>query len=259
MLDDQSRFVVALEAHTSEREEDMLGLFVAAVRRHGAPDALYLDIGSTYSGKALATACARLGVALIHAKPYDPQARGKMERFWRTAREGCIDFFGSLSSLHDVNVRLWAFLDQHYHRSPHAGLFGRLPADVFKAGPPSPDGWDEASLREALTTRSRRRVRRDTTVSIAGVDYELDAGHLAGRIVTLCRCLVDLSEMPWVEFEGKRLEVHPVDSVKNSRRRRPQRLPHVDESAPRHSAFDPPKALLDKASGRRRGTKGGES
>jgi transposase InsO family protein len=61
LLDDQSRFVVALEAHTSEREDDMLGLFVAAVRRHGAPDALYLDNGSTYSGKALATTCARLG------------------------------------------------------------------------------------------------------------------------------------------------------------------------------------------------------
>src|SRR5213078_1926320 len=45
-------------------------------------------------------------------------------------------------------------------------------------------------------------------------------GYLAGRIVTLCRCLVDLTEPPWVELEGRRLEVHPVDAVKNSRRRR---------------------------------------
>ncbi len=40
MLDDASRFVVALEAHHSEREVDMLGLFVRAVRRFGLPDAL---------------------------------------------------------------------------------------------------------------------------------------------------------------------------------------------------------------------------
>jgi hypothetical protein len=63
-------------------------------------------------------------------------------------------------------------------------------------------------------------VRRDSTVSIDGKDYEVDGAHLAGRLVMLCRCLVDLSELPWVEFEGRRLAVHPVDPVKNARRRR---------------------------------------
>jgi transposase InsO family protein len=259
LLDDASRYVVALEAHHTEREVDMLGIFVRALRRHGPPDAFYLDNGSTYRGDTLATACARIGISLMHARPYDPEARGKMERFWRTLREGCLDFLGSLSSLHDVNVRLWAFLDAHYHVSPHAGLLGKTPATVFQGAPPRLDGFDEAKLREALTTRARRRVRRDCTVTIAGKDYELDGGHLAGRIVELCRCLVDLSELPWVEFEGKRLPVHPVDVVKNSRRRRQARRPAHDESAPTHPAFNPPQALLDKALGRRPRREGGES
>ncbi len=55
-----------------------------------------------------------MGTTLIHAKPYDAPARGKMERFSRTLREGCLDHTGSLGSLHDLNVRLWAFIDQHY-------------------------------------------------------------------------------------------------------------------------------------------------
>jgi hypothetical protein len=54
-----------------------------------------------------------------------------------------------------------------------------------------------------------------------------------------------------VEFEGKRFEVHPVDPVKNGQRRRPRRRPEFDESLPRHPAFDPPKALLDRATGRK--------
>jgi putative transposase len=259
LMDDASRYVVGLEAHHTEREVDMLGLFVRALRRHGRPDALYLDNGPTYRGDTLATACARLNTTLVHARPYDAPARGKMERFWRSLREGCLDFLGSLTSLHEVNVRLWAFLDTHYHQAPHAGLLGRTPLSVFQAAPPSPDRFDEQALRDALTTRTRRRVRKDTTVRIDGKDYELDAGHLAGRIVTLCRCLVDLHEPPWVEFEGKRLEVHPVDAVKNARRPRPSRRPHLDEAAPRHPAFDPPKALLDKAVGRASGRKAGES
>jgi putative transposase len=255
LLDDASRYVIALEAHHTEREIDMLGLFVRALRRRGKPDALYLDNGSTYRGDTLATACARLGVALLHPRPYDAEARGKMERFWRTLREGCLDFCGGLTSLHDVNVRLWAFLDQHYHGAPHAGLFGRSPGAVFDEAPPSPKDFDEAALRAALTVRLRRRVRRDTTVRIGGKDYELDGAHLAGRIVTLCRCLVDLSETPWVEFEGRRLEVHPVDPVKNAKRPRRQ----VRDAVPEHPAFNPPKALLDKAAGRRPGQDRGEA
>jgi len=82
LLDDASRFVVALEAHHSEREDDMLGIFLAALRRHGAPDALYLDNGATYRGDALRLACERLGVTLLHARPGDAPARGKMERFY---------------------------------------------------------------------------------------------------------------------------------------------------------------------------------
>jgi putative transposase len=251
LMDDASRYVVALEAHHTEREVDMLGLFVRALRRHGKPDALYLDNGSTYRGDTLATACARLELTLVHAQPYSPESRGKMERFWRTLREGCLDFVGTLTSLHDVNVRLLAFLDAHYHQAPHAGLFGRTPRAVFESATPAPGDFDEAALRAALTVRIRRRVRRDTTVSIDGKDYELAHGHLTGRIVNLCRCLVDVSEAPWVEYENKRYEVHPVDAVKNASRPRVQRRADFDESAPRHSAFDPPKALLDKATGKR--------
>ena len=134
MLDDASRYVVALEAHHTEREIDMLGLLVRAIRRHGAPEALYLDNGSTYIGDALRLGCERLGITLLHARPGDAPARGKMERYWRTLRDGCLRHLGELASLHDINVRLWAFLDQHYHLAPHAGLMGRAPGIVYAEG-----------------------------------------------------------------------------------------------------------------------------
>ena len=96
--------------------------------------------------------------------------------------------------------------------------------------------------------RSRRRVRRDSTVSFDGTDFELDQGFLSGRLVTVARCLADHCEPPWIEHEGKRLELHRVDPVRNARRRRAvvaERTP-----APNPVAFDPARALLDRASGR---------
>lgn len=71
LLDDATRFVLAIEAFPSEQERDMLQLWVRALRRHGPPQALYLDNGPTYRGQALRLACERLGTTLLHAKPYD--------------------------------------------------------------------------------------------------------------------------------------------------------------------------------------------
>ncbi|XXV01698.1 DDE-type integrase/transposase/recombinase [Sorangium sp. So ce1153] len=166
LLDDASRYVVALEAHTTEKEVDMLGMTVDALRRHGKPDALYLDNGSTYRGDILKTACARLGITLLHAKPYDPEARGKMERFWRTLREGCLNYLGAVASLVDINTTLRAFLDRRYHPAPHAGLLGRARRRSTQPAPPE----TAPSTRRRYAARSPSvpgAVSRATTSSLS--------------------------------------------------------------------------------------------
>jgi putative transposase len=249
LLDDASRYVVAIEARHQEREVDMLAVLIRALRRFGAPDALYLDNGATYRGETLSLACARLGTALVHAKPYDAPARGKMERFWRTLREQCLVFAKDLGSLHDLNVRILAWLDEHYHKAPHGGLMGKAPRDVFAATPPKPDDLDESKLRRALTVRERRRVRRDNTLAMDGTDWETNLHFLAGRLVTVARSFVDPDDPPWIEYEDKVYPLSPVDPVKNARRARSSTC--LDEPHPARVPFDPPGALVDRALGRK--------
>ena len=250
LMDDAVRYNLAIEARFSETERDMLEVWVPALRRHGPPGLLYLDNGSTYRGNALRLACERLGITLVHAKPYDAPARGKMERFWATLRAGCLDYLGDCTTLHEVNARLLAFVDTHYHRAPHAGLMGRTPGDVwqeFQRERPA-DDLDEAKLAKALTVRERRRVRKDSTVRLNGVIWETDAGFLAGRNVTIANCLIEPDSPPWLEYEDQQYPLHPVDPVANSRRKRAP-LPTVPATDAPH--FDPPGALLDRAMGRR--------
>jgi putative transposase len=250
ILDDASRFVVALEAQHTERELDMLRLMVRALRQYGAPDALYLDNGATYRGDTLRVACGRLGISLLHAKPYDPEARGKMERFWRTLREQCLGFMSKDSTLHDVNVRLWAWLGQHYHVAPHAGLLGACPSAVWARVEERPiDPIDDQRLREALTVRERRRVRRDTTISIEGEEFELDQGFLAGQLITAAWCPLDTPLRPWAELHGKTYELHPVDAIANAKRGRPPRR-QTDEVERTKPDFDPNQTALNRAVGR---------
>jgi transposase InsO family protein len=249
-LDDASRYVPAIEARHTEMEIDVLMLLVTVLRRHGLFQSLYLDNGSTYRGQILRTACTRLGISLLHAKPYDPEARAKMERFWLTLRRGCLDFLGSVSSLHDINVRIWAFIDQHYHRVPHAGLMGKTPESVWREAKTMrpADTLDEKKLKDALTVRENRRVRKDTTVSVAGQEFELDVGWLAGSIVEVAYCPIDRPLKPWVEHRGQVFPLHAVDAVGNGKRTRPRPSPIKPKKG---THFDPAGALLDRALGRR--------
>ncbi len=251
LLDDHARYVVALRVVSTEQEQDMLDLLVAALRTHGKPDALYLDNGSTYRGDMLRLLCGRLGISLLHAKPYDPQARGKMERFWLTMRRQVLDYCAGLSSLHEVQVRLLAWLDKHYHQAPHAGLMGAAPIGVYLPEAREIERVDEAVLKRALTVTETRKVRRDTTISIEGRTYELDRGWLAGRIVDVSWSALEKPIRPWAEHEGKRYELHLVDPEKNASRQRPPRTDTPAKKPDQPVSFDPPKALLDRALGRR--------
>jgi len=225
LIDDYSRYLVALEAHPTERENDMLGVLVRAIRIHGKPDTLYLDNGSTYRGDTLRTACSRLGISLLHTRPYDPAAKGKMERFWRRLREQCLDHLGNIQSLDDVNARLRAFLDRYYLHQPHAGLLGRSPASHYDVAERIPSRIEENVLRQALTVRETRRVRRDTTLAVDGETYEIDQGYLAGRTVTVGYCWLDNPRRPWIEADGQTFPCHVVDPERNAHRARPPRRP----------------------------------
>lgn len=247
ILDDASRYVVAIQACDNERELEMLMLLVKALRCAGAPKVLYLDNGSTYSGDALAAVCASLGITLCHAQPYDPQARGKMERFWRTLREGCLDHIGHAGSLHDVQVRLLAFLDAYYHRAPHAGLLGESPEGRWQTKTHAAGTTEllgEKRLCAALTVRGRRRIKRDGTLMVGGVVWEAEQGFLAGRNVTVARTLLEPKQAPWVEHDGKTYMLRQVDVIANAKRQRRETTkpkPGID-AAP----FDPAGALLRK-------------
>jgi transposase InsO family protein len=240
LLDDASRFVVALRVESDEREETMLSLFSQALMEHGKPDALYLDNGATYRGSILQLVCSRLGITLLHARPYDAPARGKMERFWRRMREQALSHIGQVASLADIEAMLRAWLVRFYQGAPHAGILGRAPATVFAEG--DKVLVSEEALRTALTVRTRRRVRRDTTVSVGGTTYEVPLGYLAGQVVTIATSLFD-SKLPVLELDGKHISLRVVDPVSNATAKRPPRRA-APERAPHPVDFDPGKTLV---------------
>ena len=186
-LDDATRVITHAGFALAESTAAFLPLYKRAIIRRGLPDRLYVDNGANYRSHHLALVCAKLGVALIHARPFQPQGKGKIERFFRTVRAQLLTRLGSedTASLEALNRRLAGWIEGEYHQSPHAGLEGQTPLDrwaqvaqAVRYPPPDLD-LDDLFLFEAT-----RKVASDRTVSLNGVVFEVDAA-LVGERVTL--------------------------------------------------------------------------
>lgn len=81
-IDDATRFVVG--ARFCNQKVDIIeDTLREAILTYGKPEAIYVDNGKQYRSNWLQTACAKLGIKLLHAKPYHPEGKGKIEAFNR--------------------------------------------------------------------------------------------------------------------------------------------------------------------------------
>ena len=184
-IDDATRVVPFASFALSENTAAFLPVLEGAIRRRGVPDRLYVDNGSAFRSHHLEWVCAKLGVTLIHARPYQPQGKGKMERWFRTVRMQLLPTLGAtdLASLEALNRRLWAWVESEYHHAPHKGLHGETPADQWARSSgavrlAAPD------LADHFLFEQKRLVHKDRTVSLDGTAYEVEAA-LVGQTVTL--------------------------------------------------------------------------
>jgi len=153
-----------------------------------------------------------------------------MERFWRTLREGFLDYLDPTLSLAEVQHRLDAFLSRHYHPQSHGSLFGQTPERVWEHRALTP--VTEEQLRDALLVRERRRVSKDCVLSIGGRQFEVRQGFLAGRLVDISYSLIDGVTEAVVEHDGRRFELAPLEPRANATLRRPQIHEHQKPNAP---------------------------
>ncbi len=240
LIDDASRLVAHSAFCLGETALDIEGVLKQALLKRGVPIKLVVDNGAAYRARTLQGICARLGVHLIFCRPYAPEGKGKLERWHRTVRE---QFLGELderriTELDDLNARLWAWLEQIYHRTGHAGLGGVTPLARYQRDLARIRslGAKAAGLDALFHHRAPRLVRKDGTVSYLGQRFEVPY-ELSGKTV---RLVVDphAARVVGVEDEaGQSLGLATaLDALANVKRvRRKSEPPAAAASlAPRH-------------------------
>jgi len=236
-IDDATRVIPYAAFALAENTAAFLPVLKQAILRRGLPQRLYVDNGAHYRSQHLALVCAKLGIALIHARPYRPQGKGKIERWFKTVRAQLLTRLGAedTGNLQALNRRLWAWVEGEYHHSPHRGLGGTTPLEQWaQTGEavhfPEP-GLD---LDELFLFEAQRKVQKDRTVSLNGVLYEVDAA-LVGEKVTLRFDPSAAPERPvQVCHQGKLIELaKPVETYANCfiKRHRPSWTLNVEGPA----------------------------
>ena len=188
VFDDASRLIAHSAFCLGETALDIEGVLKQAVLKRGLPRKLVVDNGSAYRAHTLQGICARLGIQLIHCRPYAPEGKGKLERWHRTFRDQFLSELDhrQIADLDDLNARLWAWVEQIYHRTPHEGLGGQTPLARYQQDLPRIRalGQRAAHLDAIFFHRISRFVRKDGTVSYQGSRFEVPY-ELAGKTVRL--------------------------------------------------------------------------
>ena len=155
-IDCHSRWMVSARYYFKQDLDILIDTLLRAWAVYGASKQLYVDNAKVYHAGALASACLRLGIDLIHRTAGDPAPGGLIERFFRTVQSQFEPEVraGQILTLAQLNRAFSAWLTVSYHE--------RLNADT-KQTPKQRYHHGLTILRKVDTTEALRSFMKTVT------------------------------------------------------------------------------------------------
>lgn len=144
LLDDHSRFNLALQACPSVAASSVQPHLSEAFQRYGLPLRINADNGAPWGSPRLAghglselsVWLIRLGIRVSHSAPYHPQTNGKIERFHRSLKAEVLAG-RSFVDLQQTQITFEHWRGVYNHERPHDALGLQTPAQRYRASPRS--------------------------------------------------------------------------------------------------------------------------
>jgi hypothetical protein len=210
IIDDFSRYIINADFYLNETRESFIDCLRSGIQQRGLPQKLYVDNGSCFRALHLEQVAAQLGIAIHHSRPYLPQGRGKIERWFRYVQDNFLSVFNHSNykcSFEELKHSFseWVLdYNNRTHSSTDESPLKRYQSHIEFVRVAPPD------LLNYFREIEFRRVRKDRTVKLRGVSYEVPVG-LIDRKIELRFFTEDLSQIE-VFFENKSYGfAYPVD------------------------------------------------
>lgn len=228
IIDDASRLITNAKFYFEDNAINFQKTFKEALKKYGIPKRIFLDNGKTYKNEQLGVICANVGMALIYTKPYSPESKAKIERWFHTMKETWMRGinWNEISSIDELNDMLKDFIND-YNNKVHSSLKSndinispktRWFKDEDKVKKIDNDLIDEYFLHTAYP-----KIRSDSIAYINKIEYEVPTKYIGQKIVVK----YDFSDRSkaWIYDNNKKQEeIKIVNKVENSKIKRKETL-----------------------------------
>jgi len=183
VLDDHSRVCLAAKFFKTQSKINVFAVWYYALARHGVPNNMLHDRGSQYKARTLygkadyQLYAERLGIHLIWANK--AQTKGKIERFWRFVQDDFVRSVWNAKSELQINTAFqkWLkwyngeFRSRYFNNQTHLEKYHSSERQLTKL-----------ELIKLLTIEERRKVTRESTISLYGKHYFVPKGYIGCHI-----------------------------------------------------------------------------
>jgi len=181
-LDDYARFCLSGGWYQKQSKINVFFCLYQALSHWGLPEGILQDKGSQYrptgkTGEADYQYYARLlGIKLVFAQK--AQTKGKIERFWRFVQRDFVRENLNCPTLEELNRKWqeWVFWYNYCFIKRHLG--NKTTNEKYLPSQRKPN----IPLKELLIVEVRRKVTRESTISLFGHIYLVPRGYINCRI-----------------------------------------------------------------------------
>ena len=228
LIDDASRLITNAKFFYEDNAINFQNTFKEGLKKYGIPKKIFLDNGKTYKNEQLSIICASCGMELIYTKPYSPQSKAKIERWFHTMKETWMRGINweDIENIDELNEMLNDFINE-YNNKIHSSLTNnevnispkeRWFKDQDKIRKIDNNQIDEYFLHTAYPT-----IRADSIAHIKKIEYEVPTKYI-GKKITVKYDFQDRSKA-WIYDNGKKVEaIHIVDKIANSKIKRKETM-----------------------------------
>ena len=199
-LDDCSRFVPSARWFKTQGKMNVFIIWYESMASCGLPTAMLQDEGSQYKARQkfgqadYQWYADRIGVKLVWA--HKAQVKGKIERFWKFVQSDFVPGVLLVKTPEEVNgaFRVWLAWYNYKFKSPY------FDHETHAAGyRPSEHRLKRVELETLLVIEERRKVTRESSISLYGKHYFVPPGYIGCHI--------------WVKIKGGKVFMEANDKV----------------------------------------------
>lgn len=182
-LDDHSRFCLAGRWFKRQGKMNVFQIWYQSLVRWGLPEKILQDEGSQFKARTrfgqadYQWYAKQLKIKLIFAKR--AQTKGKIERFWRFVQGDFVREVWKAKSIDKVNGAFKVWLAKYNYKFKSRAFGYQTRTERYH---PSERKAKRIELQTLLVVEERRKVTRQSTISLYGQQYYIPPGYIGCRI-----------------------------------------------------------------------------